>query len=151
MSTVTSIRRPAAGCLETLLAGQPQLPASPWSQVNALRAEAVEHLDRLAMPTLRDEEWRFTDLSPLTCLSFQPVRSATRLDSADIAHFFLDDAPTLAAAVSRCRWVAGCESYALIVALAAGRSVVCTLPPWAPPARLPPGKLIHLRTIPDPR
>ena len=63
----------------------------------------------------------------------------------------LDDAPTLAAAVSRCRWVAGCESYALIVALAAGRSVVCTLPPWAPPARLPPGKLIHLRTIPDPR
>jgi Fe-S cluster assembly protein SufD len=94
MSTVSSIRRPAAGYLETLLAGQPQLPASPWSQVNALRAEAVEHLDRLAMPTLRDEEWRFTDLSPLTRLSFQPVRSATRLEAADIGHFCLDDAPT---------------------------------------------------------
>ena len=46
------------------------------------------------MPTLRDEEWRFTDLSPLTRLSFQPVRSATRLEAADIAHFCLDDAPT---------------------------------------------------------
>ena len=63
----------------------------------------------------------------------------------------LDDAPTLAAALSRCRWVAGCESYALVVALAAGRQVICTLPPWAPATRLPQPRLIHLRQIPDPR
>jgi Fe-S cluster assembly protein SufD len=94
MSNVTALHQPAVDYLDGLLTGQPQLPASPWSQVNALRAEAVEHLDRLAMPTLRDEEWRFTDLSPLTRLSFQPVRSATRLEAADIAHFCLDDAPT---------------------------------------------------------
>ncbi len=94
MSTVTAIRQPAVDYLDTLLTGQPQLPASPWSQVNALRAKAVEHLDRLTLPTLRDEEWRFTDLSPLTRLSFQPVRSATHLEAADIAHFCLDDALT---------------------------------------------------------
>lgn len=92
MSTVTSIRRPAAGYLETLLAGQPQLPASPLAWINALRAEAVDRLDVLTLPTLRDEAWRFTDISPLTRLSFQPVRSATRLQAADIEHFYLDEA-----------------------------------------------------------
>lgn len=61
----------------------------------------------------------------------------------------LDDAPTLAAAISRCRWVAGCESAALVVALAAGRHVVCTLPPWAPAGRLPHAGLIHLRQLPE--
>lgn len=62
----------------------------------------------------------------------------------------LDDAPTLASALSRCRWVAGCESYALVVALAAGRQVICTLPPWAPATRLPQAGLVHLRQVPDP-
>ena len=94
MSTVTALRQPAVDYLDTLLASQPQLPASPWARINALRAEAVTHLDGLAMPTLRDEEWRFTDLSPLTRLSFEPVRSATPLQASDIAPFYLDDATT---------------------------------------------------------
>jgi hypothetical protein len=63
----------------------------------------------------------------------------------------LDDAPTLAAAISRCAGVAGCESYALVVALAAGRRVVCTLPPWAPRGRLPQPNLVHLQRLADPR
>jgi Fe-S cluster assembly protein SufD len=94
MSTVTSIRQPAAGYLETLLAGQPQLPASPLAWINALRAETVNRLDVLTLPTLRDEEWRFTDISPLTRLSFQPVHSATRLQAADIERFYLEEATT---------------------------------------------------------
>lgn len=61
----------------------------------------------------------------------------------------LDNAPTLAAAISACRSVAGCESYAMVVALAAGRRVICTLPPWAPPSRLPHQGLIHLRHLTD--
>jgi len=94
MSTVTSIRRPAAGYLETLLAGQPQLPTSPLAWINALRAEAVNRLDVLTLPTLRDEEWRFTDISPLTKLSFAPALSATCLEAADIAHFYIEEANT---------------------------------------------------------
>ena len=94
MSTVTSMRRPAAGYLETLLEGQPQLRASPLAWINALRAQALSRLDVLTVPTLRDEEWRFTDISPLTRLSFQPVRSATDLRAADIEPFYLDDATT---------------------------------------------------------
>ena len=94
MSTVTSIRRPAAGYLEALLAGQQQLPASPLAWINALRAEAVNRLDVLALPTLRDEEWRFTDISQLTKLSFSPALSASYLEAADIAHFYIEEAST---------------------------------------------------------
>lgn len=56
----------------------------------------------------------------------------------------LDQLPSMADALGRARWVAGCESYGLVLALAAGRSVYCTLPPWAPPCRLPQAGLIHL-------
>ncbi len=49
----------------------------------------------------------------------------------------LDRSATLAQAMSPARWVVGCESYALVVALAAGRTVFSTLPPWAPACRLP--------------
>jgi Fe-S cluster assembly protein SufD len=94
MSAVTSMRRPAAGYIETLLAGQPQLRASPLAWINTLRAQAVRSLDVLNVPTLRDEEWRFTDLSPLTGLSFEPVRSATDLCAADLERFYLEEATT---------------------------------------------------------
>ena len=44
------------------------------------------------MPTTRDEEWRFTDISPLTKFPFQPVRGAPLLDPADIDGFVLPEA-----------------------------------------------------------
>ncbi len=94
MSTVTAIRRPAAGYLETLLAGQPQLPTSPLAWINALRVEAVNRVDVLALPTLRDEEWRFTDISRLTKLSLSKALSASYLEAADIAHFYIEEAST---------------------------------------------------------
>jgi Fe-S cluster assembly protein SufD len=94
MSTVTAIRQPAIDWLDALLTSQPQLPASPWACINTLRAEAVAQLDGQQMPTMRDEEWRFTDLAPLTRLSLGPVRSATPLLTADLAPFYLDDVAT---------------------------------------------------------
>lgn len=94
MSSVTAIRRPSAAYLETLLAGQPQLSGSPSAWINALRAEAASRLDVLALPTLRDEEWRFTDISQLARLSFSPALSTTHLEAADIAHFHIEEAST---------------------------------------------------------
>lgn len=44
-------------------------------------------------------------------------------------------------------WVAGCESFALVVALLAGRVVISTLPPWAPRCSLPHSGLVHLRDL----
>jgi Fe-S cluster assembly protein SufD len=94
MSTLTSIRRPPTGYLETLLTGLPQLRTSPLPWINTLRAEAVDRLDVLSLPTLRDEEWRFTDISPLTKMSFAPALSATYLEAADVAHFYIEEATT---------------------------------------------------------
>jgi Fe-S cluster assembly protein SufD len=92
MSSATVLRPPTVDHLGTLLAGQPLLAPSPWAHVNALREQAHTALGALAMPTLRDEAWRFTDLAPLHRLTFQPVLAAGRLQPADIAPFGLDDA-----------------------------------------------------------
>ncbi len=84
----------SSGYLESVLAGQPQLPASPLAWFNALRAEAVDRVGVLSVPTTRDEEWRFTDISPLTKLSFQPARTAISLQASDIERFYLEEAAT---------------------------------------------------------
>lgn len=59
----------------------------------------------------------------------------------------LDDSTSMAGALSRATWVAGCESYGLALALAAGRKVFCVLPPWAPACRLPQAGLIHVASL----
>ncbi len=84
----------AKGYLESLLAGQPRLPASPSAWLNALRAEAVDRVGELTVPTLRDEDWRFTDISPLTRLSFQPVQLPVSREVADVERFYLAEATT---------------------------------------------------------
>lgn len=54
---------------------------------------------------------------------------------------------TLADEISRASWVVGCQSFAMVVALAAGRQVVSTLPPWAPGCSLPYPEIIHLKDL----
>lgn len=54
------------------------------------------------------------------------------------------DLSDLAESLSRSRWVAGCQTYALTLALRAKRTVYCTLPPWAPCCQLPHNGLIHI-------
>lgn len=63
----------------------------------------------------------------------------------------VDDEGTLAQAIARAGWVVGCETLALTVALAAGRRVYCSLPPWAPPCRLPHAGIVHLRSFSERR
>lgn len=89
MSVVTS-----NSYLEGLLSGQPQLPASPVAWLNQRRANAVDRVAALTVPTTRDEEWRFTDISQLTKQSFQPVRTVSRLQAADVERFYLEEAAT---------------------------------------------------------
>ena len=91
MSTTSTL---TTSYLDSLLAGQPQLPASPLAWLNELRAQAVDRVGILTVPTIRDEEWRFTDLSPLTKVTFQPARTAAGLTSADVERFQLEEATT---------------------------------------------------------
>lgn len=59
----------------------------------------------------------------------------------------IDTSATLAQAIAAAEWVAGCETAALAVALAAGKKAVSTLPPAAPRCRLPHEDLRHLRDL----
>lgn len=62
-------------------------------------------------------------------------------------HRIVLDSGDLAGSLSRARWVAGCETYALTLALRSGRTVFCALPPWAPSCRLPHAGLVHIKQI----
>ena len=92
MSTDTVLRPPSVNYLDTLLADHSLLMPSAWAPVNALREQAQTALGALAMPTLRDEAWRFTDLATLHRLNFQPVLGASRLQAVDIEPFSIGDA-----------------------------------------------------------
>jgi Fe-S cluster assembly protein SufD len=80
--------------LKDLLQGQSQLSASPLERLNQLRSNAVNRVNALNLPTKNDEEWRFTDISPLTKVSFQPVRVASPFQSSDVEHFYLTETVT---------------------------------------------------------
>jgi Fe-S cluster assembly protein SufD len=84
-----------------------ELPSSPLTWLNRLRSDALERANELTVPTTRDEEWRFTDLSPLIRLSFQPSHAAPALAASDVAPF---EAPE---AVVRLVFVDGIFSPAL--------------------------------------
>lgn len=63
----------------------------------------------------------------------------------------VDRSNTLAEAISRARWVVGAETFAMVVALAAGRKVISTLPPSARRCRLPYQEIAHLRDLVPPQ
>ncbi len=56
----------------------------------------------------------------------------------------LDTSPSLAAALAWADAAFGCETQALVAALACGLPAFSTVPPWAPPCRLPQALLQHL-------
>jgi len=59
----------------------------------------------------------------------------------------VDDSGALAEQIAWADWVVGCETFALVIAMQAGRIAVSSLPPWAPPCRLPQQDLLHLRDL----
>ena len=76
----------------SLLAGSTAVPKSPAAWLEARRAAALERANVLAVPTTRDEEWRFTDLTPLIKLPFQPMTAAATVSAADIAEYAVAEA-----------------------------------------------------------
>ena len=94
MNTLTAIRPSPAGCFSSLLTGFPQLQTSASSWVNTLRADGTDQLAKLTLPTTSDEDWRFTDISPLKQLRLTPASSASSLQTSDIEHFYIAEATT---------------------------------------------------------
>jgi Fe-S cluster assembly protein SufD len=82
----------AHGYLEQLLQGQASLPASRRAWLNGLRGSALERANALAVPTTRDEEWRFTDLSPLYRTPFPRALAPAGLERGALDAFALPEA-----------------------------------------------------------
>jgi hypothetical protein len=56
----------------------------------------------------------------------------------------IDLSPSLSEAIGQARWVVGAETFAMVVALAAGRQTYSLLPPWSHRCRLPHKEILHL-------
>ncbi|MDR4516005.1 MAG: Fe-S cluster assembly protein SufD [Nitrosomonas sp.] len=62
------------------------------SWLKQLRAEAIDQAGQLTLPTTKDEEWRFTDISPLAKLPFKPAKAYSALELNDIQPFLIEEA-----------------------------------------------------------
>lgn len=80
--------------LDRLLRGRDALPEAPNAWLRKLRMQAVERANELTVPTVRDEEWRFTDLSPLYKLPFSPAAAAGPVDAARLDPYSIPEAAT---------------------------------------------------------
>lgn len=100
----------------------------------------ISHLPLLNLPT-----------GTLIRLRPHPADEAHKYDAWIKRQFsyriVLDSSRSVSEALVKAKWVVGCESSALIIALIAGREVYCSLPPWAPPCRLPHEGLRYIREL----
>ncbi|HUU71513.1 MAG TPA: Fe-S cluster assembly protein SufD [Burkholderiales bacterium] len=88
--------------LGTLLAPAAAAEEQPHSWLKARRASALERASALSVPTTRDEDWRFTDLSSLYRLKLKPAAAAGEVDAAVIQTQFFPEA------VRRLVFIDGC-------------------------------------------
>jgi Fe-S cluster assembly protein SufD len=80
------------GYLEQLLREQGSLTASSRVWLNSLRADALERANALAVPTTRDEDWRFTDLSPLYRTALARAAAPGAVQPGTLAGFAVEEA-----------------------------------------------------------
>jgi Fe-S cluster assembly protein SufD len=78
--------------LDSLLHGREAVAEAGSAWQRTLRMRAVERANELTVPTTRDEEWRFTDLSPLYRIPFQPAASAGILEKSRTDAFAIPEA-----------------------------------------------------------
>lgn len=74
----------AVAFLESLLAGPAAGAGGAQGWLGELRRAALERAHALTLPTTREEDWRFTDLSSLYQLAFRPAAAAPSLAPAVI-------------------------------------------------------------------
>jgi len=69
------------------------------------------------------------------------------LSKQKLSNMRLDISDSLSESIAKSFCVVGCESYALVLALMAGRKVYSSIPPWAPRSRLPFEEIIPLHLL----
>jgi len=123
----------------------------PWKDEQG-ELQGLRHLLE-QLPKLVERGW-IAPPDQLEALALRPHPSepAGKYDAliADAVRRFpirLDSSPSLAAALAWSDATFGCETQALVAALACGLPAFSTVPPWAPPCRLPQAALHHLSRL----
>ena len=57
------------------------------SAVHLLRKKAIEDFSQLSFPTNKNEEWRFTNISPLLKHKFKPAIKAPTISTKEVERF----------------------------------------------------------------
>ena len=65
-------------------------PASPWLEL--VRGSAMDRFEQLGFPSVRDEEWKYTNLATLAKESFEPVTTADQFDAVAVCRFAYPEA-----------------------------------------------------------
>ncbi|HEX3252891.1 MAG TPA: Fe-S cluster assembly protein SufD [Pyrinomonadaceae bacterium] len=60
-------------------------PAAPWLEL--VRGSAMDRFEKLGFPSVREEEWKYTNLGTLAKEDFVPSTSADELDVVDVSRF----------------------------------------------------------------
>jgi Fe-S cluster assembly protein SufD len=60
-------------------------PTVPWLEL--VRSGAIDRFEQIGFPSVREEEWKYTNLAPLAKESFQPAIKSGDMSSTDAARF----------------------------------------------------------------
>jgi len=80
--------------IESLLTGTREIATTPHPWLDERRGAALERANALTVPTTRDEEWRFTDLTQLTRLQLKPAGGTHALPAQSIQPCVVPEAGT---------------------------------------------------------
>jgi Fe-S cluster assembly protein SufD len=67
------------------------LNGESWESVNSLRREAMVNFSNLRLPTVKDEEWKYTNITPILKETFKPVHAKSTIPKDEIEKFLFDD------------------------------------------------------------
>ena len=69
---------------ENSLNGESKLP------IHQLRKEAIDNFSKLEFPNTKEEEWKYTNISPLLKYNFKPATGKTNVTSEQVSKFLFD-------------------------------------------------------------
>jgi Fe-S cluster assembly protein SufD len=80
---VTELIKQEGSYLDALSDLHSAQPASNVEWLNALRNTAMERFSELGFPSVKDEEWKYTNVAPIARMNLQPTAASTNLELAN--------------------------------------------------------------------
>ena len=87
----TTLTKPSADCFtEAFATLQSELPRGVTPYVQDLRQQGQECFKALGFPTLKMEEWRFTNVGPIAKTAFEIPSAPSRIQASDLELFDIE-------------------------------------------------------------